>query len=437
MRKHSDNRKLTLDNNKVKENNSGTVVVIGAGIAGLASAYYLVRDGWKVKILEKNRGDNNCSYGNAGMIVPSHFTPLAAPGMVAQGIKWMFNRKSPFYVRPSLNPRLMSWGLKFLKHANRAHVDKHACAIRDLNLYSSGLYNALAAEDDFDFELKQNGILMMYKSSEVQHEEIELAHHAQELGLDVDILNGNEVQELEPNLKLDILGAVLYRCDGKIYPPKLMQQLIGYLKMKGVEFHMETEVNKFTVAGNTIKAAISNRGSFEADAFVLTGGAYLPQLAAKLDINIPLMPGKGYSFMYDPMVENNMNHAALLLEARVAVTPMNGQIRFSGTMELGPANDKIYENRVKGIVEAIPKYYPELKVDYPKDNIWYGYRPCSPDGLPYLGGLKRYGNAVVAGGGGMMGLSLGPAYGKIVSDLLSRRPIESDIIGFKPDRFDG
>lgn len=420
----------------MKENNRGTVVVIGAGIAGLASAYYLVRDGWDVKILEKNTLDNNCSYGNAGMIVPSHFTPLAAPGIVAQGIKWMFNSKSPFYVRPSLNPRLINWGLKFLKHANRTHVEQHASAIRDLNLYSSRLYDELAQEDNFDFELKQNGILMMYKSKEMQHEEIELAHRAQDLGLDVDILEGNTVQELEPNLKLDVLGAILYRCDGKLYPPKLMQQLIQYLKAAGVAFFEETEVHKFMTAGNKIKEAISNKGSFQADAFVLTGGAYLPQLTSKLHLNTPLMPGKGYSFMYQPQGEQSLNHAALLLEARVAVTPMNGQIRFSGTMELGPANDRIYENRVRGIVESIPKYYPELKVDYPSEKIWYGYRPCSPDGLPYLGRLKKFDNAIVAGGGGMMGLSLGPAYGKVVADLLAGQKIESEIAGFRPDRFD-
>ncbi|KKO88767.1 amino acid dehydrogenase [Sphingobacterium sp. Ag1] len=420
----------------MKENNRGTVVVIGAGIAGLASAYYLVRDGWDVKILEKNTLDNNCSYGNAGMIVPSHFTPLAAPGIVAQGIKWMFNSKSPFYVRPSLNPRLINWGLKFLKHANRTHVEQHASAIRDLNLYSSRLYDELAQEDNFDFELKQNGILMMYKSKEMQHEEIELAHRAQDLGLDVDILEGNTVQELEPNLKLDVLGAILYRCDGKLYPPKLMQQLIQYLKAAGVAFFEETEVHKFITTGNRVKEAISNKGSFQADAFVLTGGAYLPQLTSKLHVNTPLMPGKGYSFMYQPQGEQTLNHAALLLEARVAVTPMNGQIRFSGTMELGPANDRIYENRVRGIVESIPKYYPELKVDYPSEKIWYGYRPCSPDGLPYLGRLKKFDNVLVAGGGGMMGLSLGPAYGKVVADLLAGQKIESEIAGFRPDRFD-
>ncbi len=419
----------------MKEHKRGTVVVIGAGIAGLASAYYLVKDGWEVKILEKNEVDNNCSYGNAGMIVPSHFTPLAAPGMVVQGIKWMFNSKSPFYVRPALNPRLVDWGLKFLKHANRSHVDKYATALRDLNLYSSRLYDELSLEDGFNFELEQNGILMMYKSSQMKYEEVELAHRAQDLGLDVEVLEGEAVKALEPNLKLDVLGAVLYRCDGKLCPPKLMQQLIQYLKIAGVLFFEKTEVHKFVTFTNTIKAAITDKGTFDADAFVVTGGAYLPALMSKLRVNTPLLPGKGYSFMYDTKGEKKLNHAALLLEARVAVTPMDGQIRFSGTMELGIANDKIYENRVRGIVEAIPKYYPELQVEYPKNKIWYGYRPCSPDGLPYLGKLKKYGNTIVAGGGGMMGLSLGPAFGKIVCDLLADREIEAGIAGFKPDRF--
>ncbi|MDH5825956.1 NAD(P)/FAD-dependent oxidoreductase [Sphingobacterium faecium] len=417
--------------------NRGTAVVIGAGIAGLASAYYLVRDGWKVKILEKGSLDNNCSYGNAGMIVPSHFTPLAAPGIVAQGVKWMFNSKSPFYVRPSLNPKLLNWGLKFLKHANKSHVEQHATTIRDLNLYSSKLYDELDQQEGFDFELKQNGILMMYKTKVVQQEEVELAHRAQDLGLDVAVLQGNEVQELEPDLKVDVLGAILYRCDGKLYPPKLMQQLIVYLKAHQVEFHEDTKVNKFITSGHKIKTAVTEKGNFEGDAFVLTGGAYLPELTSKLQVNTPLMPGKGYSFMYQPQSHQSLNHAALLLEARVAVTPVDGKIRFSGTMELGPANDKIYTNRVRGIVEAIPKYYPELTVDYPKDKIWYGYRPCSPDGLPYLGRLKKYTNVIIAGGGGMMGLSLGPAFGKIVSDILSDREVEAAIAGFKPDRFDG
>lgn len=412
----------------------GNVIIIGAGIAGLSAAYYLVNDGWQVSVLDKDDGKNNCSFGNAGMIVPSHFTPLAAPGIVAQGVKWMLNSKSPFYVRPSLNLSLIDWGMKFLKHANEKHVERNAEAIRDLNLESSRLYDQLASQEGFDFELRQNGILMLYKSKEVAHEEIELAEKARSLGLDTQVLDRNGVQELEPNLQIDTLGGILYRCDGIMYPPKLMNLLSDYLLSKGVAFYFNTEALAFQVSGQKVTSIQTNKGAFKADEIVVTGGSNLGKLGAKLNLKLPLMPGKGYSFMHTPDQGMSMVHAALLLEARVAVTPMNNQIRFSGTMELGPANDKIYSNRVKGIVESIPKYYPGLKVGYPND-VWFGYRPCSPDGLPYLGRAKRYSNVSIAGGGGMMGLSLGPAFGKSIANILSNQNPVSDISGFSPDRF--
>lgn len=415
-------------------NNKGKVIVIGAGIAGLSTAYYLVKDGWEVCILEKSDGLDNCSYGNAGMIVPSHFTPLAAPGIVAQGVKWMLNSKSPFYVRPTLNLSLIDWGLKFLQHANQKHVNRQAEAIRDLNLSSSKLYDELASQEGFDFELRQNGIMMLYKSKEVEHEERELAERAQQLGLDVELYDKDGIQALEPNLRMDTLGGILYKSDGIMYPPKLMSALTEYLKKHGVAFHYQCTVTGFTFSGNKVAEVRTSGGQYKADEIVITGGATLPILTTKLGVKTPLMPGKGYSFMYNPESETSMIHAALLLEARVAVTPMNNQIRFSGTMELGPANDRIYTNRVKGIVESIPKYFPDLQVDYP-DDVWFGYRPCSPDGLPYLGRIKKYSNLSIAGGGGMMGLSLGPAYGKAISNLLSGVAPDTDIAGFAPDRF--
>jgi len=415
-------------------NNKGKVIVIGAGIAGLSTAYYLVKDGWEVIILEKGDGLDNCSYGNAGMIVPSHFTPMAAPGMVSQGVKWMLNSKSPFYVRPSLNFSLIDWGLKFLKHANHRHVENSCEAIRDLNLQSSQLYDKWAKDEKFDFELRQNGIMMLYKTKSVEHEEIELAEKAIQLGLDVEIFDKNGIQELEPNLQLDTLGGILYKCDGILYPPKLMQILNQFLKSNAVQFHHNTEVVGFKFSGNKVSEVLTSKGAFVADEIVVTGGAFLPSLASKLKLKLPLMPGKGYSFMYNPSEETKMVHAALLLEAKVAVTPMNNQIRFSGTMELGSANDKIYSNRVKGIVASIPKYLPNCKVDYPSD-IWFGYRPCSADGLPYLGRTSKYTNVSIAGGGGMMGLSLGPAFGKVISDVLSGRKFETNIALFTPDRF--
>ncbi len=415
--------------------NKGTVLIVGAGIAGLSTAYYLVNDGWNVHIIEQNSLDNNCSYGNAGMIVPSHFTTMASPGIVAQGIRWMFDKKSPFYVRPALNWNLMDWGMKFIKYANKRHVDAHVESLRDLHVYSSKLYDLLNNDSAFDFELEQSGIMMLYKTKAVEHEEIELAKRAQDLGLDVEIRTADEMQALEPNVKFDVLGGTYYKCDGKLNPMKLMNQLIGYLKNRGVQFYEHTTVKGYKISGRQVKEIVTDKGNFQGDEFVIAPGANLMELSNKLKLKLPLMPGKGYSFMYTPPSDIKLQHAALLLEAKVAVTPMDGKIRFGGTMELGSPNNKIYQNRVEGIVSSIPKYLKNLHVEYPKQDIWYGYRPCTPDGLPYLGRTDKYDNITINAGAGMMGLSLGPAMGKAISDILAHRKFKTNIASFTPDRF--
>jgi len=418
-------------------NQKGKALVIGAGITGLCASYYLINKGWQVEILEQNNLTDNCSYGNAGMIVPSHFTPMTAPGVVSQGIKWMFNSRSPFYIRPTLSPKSWNWGIQFLKHANQKHVNTSIRAIRDLNLASSALYNELAITDEFNFDLNQNGILMLYKTEKVAEEEIELAHVAKELGLEVEILNSADLQVLEPNVRLDVLGGVNYKCDGHLNPMKLMSQLISYLLKNGVLFHKLHKVSGFEIVKNKVQHVIANGKKFSANKIVLTGGSFLPELAAKAGIKLHLMPGKGYSFLYQPSNPDlQLSHAALLLEAKVAVTPMGRQIRFGGTMELGRHLDRINMNRVEGIVNAIPQYLPNLQIPLPNaSDIWQGYRPCAPDGLPYLGTASKLDNLIIAGGGGMMGLSLGPILGHTVAEIANKEKTSVDIGKFHPERF--
>ncbi|KQC01705.1 FAD-binding oxidoreductase [Pedobacter sp. Hv1] len=411
-----------------------TVTIIGAGIIGLCSAYYLTKAGFKVTLLEQGDLYNNCSSGNAGMIVPSHFVPLAAPGMISKGIKWMFDNKSPFYVKPSLNPKLISWGLKFWKHANPQHVEHSAAPLRDLHLLSKQLYDELAKEPELDFGLEKKGILMLYKTQAAAEEEIHLAKKAQQMGLDVDVLNAGAVQNLEPDTALAVLGAVHYRCDAHLSPSTLVKQLIAYLKNKEVEIITNCKVNGFETNQGKITEIHTTNGTFKCDLVVMTGGAWLPELAQKAGLNIPVMPGKGYSFMVDPY--HQIHHPSLLLEARVAVTPMGAQVRFGGTMEIAPINHQINMNRVQGIVNAIPQYYPDYQVAVPQvEKIWYGFRPCSPDGLPYIGYSHKLANLIIAGGHGMMGLSLAPVTGKLVTELATNAPLSIQIDNYQPNRF--
>jgi D-amino-acid dehydrogenase len=184
-----------------------------------------------------------------------------------------------------------------------------------------------------------------------------------------------------------------------------------------------------------IKKLITDKGEYTADMVVMAGGAWLSQLAKMVHQDIPLMPGKGYSFTQDHP-EKKLNVPAILCEARVAITPMNGHMRYGGTMEIGPVNPKININRVEGIVQSIPRYFPEMKLEVPEEkDIWYGFRPCSPDGLPYLGRSTEIQNLIIAGGHSMMGLSLGPATGKIVADLANGQKPAIDISAFAPGRF--
>ncbi|TDX01222.1 NAD(P)/FAD-dependent oxidoreductase [Dinghuibacter silviterrae] len=410
-------------------------VVIGGGITGLCSAWYLRKAGWDVTVLDRSDLKDNCSYGNLGMIVPSHFVPLAAPGMVMQGIKWMFDSSSPFYIKPSLNPALVSWGWKFMRSATREHVERSGPYLRDLNVYSKQLYETLAQEPGFDFALEKKGILMYFKTPRVAEEEIHLGIQARRMGLDVEALEPAAVQALEPGLDLDILGAVHYRCDAHLYPNRLMPQLIGALRGAGVTFELDAPVTGIERSGSRVAAVQTTRDRYTADKFVLTGGSWLPGLAAMAGVSIPLMPGKGYSFTLDNPI-TLLNIPAILCEARVAITPMAGKMRYGGTMEIDKVNDKIRMNRVEAIVSSVSTYFPGIRLEVPSEkDVWYGFRPCSPDGLPYIGPAKGTDNLLVAGGHSMMGLSLGPATGKVIADMAEGRMPEVAVDAFRADRF--
>ena len=410
------------------------VIVIGGGIIGLSSAYYLVKSGYQVTVIDKGDFSDNCSYGNAGMIVPSHFVPLATPGMISKGIRWMLNSKSPFYVKPSLNLELIDWGLKFMKASTQTHVEASAVPLRDISVLSKQLLADLAAEPDFDFGLTQKGILAFFKSDKVGEEEAELCEKGRNLGLDMEMLDAEACSKLQPDLKLDVLGAAHYKCDAHIDPNKLMTDLLNFLKLKGVEIVANKEVTGFEKRDTSITGVHAGGQFFEADTFVLATGSWSPAIAKLAGESISLMPGKGYSFNL-PKIPS-ISIPALLCEARVAITPMGERVRIGGTMELDKINSRINMQRLSGIVESIPKYFPELDVQLPEQkSVWFGFRPASPDGLPYIGRSGKRGNLIIATGHGMMGLSLGQATGKLVEELISEKTLSIFIHAFSPNRY--
>jgi D-amino-acid dehydrogenase len=408
------------------------VIIIGGGITGLMSAYYLNKSGHEVTIADKFDFTRSCSYSNAGMIVPSHIIPLAAPGVIGMGLKWMLNPGSPFGFTFRFNNDLISWIWKFYKSSNKDHVDESKIPLRDYNLLSRELYQELSRS--FDFNLKNSGILQMYKTEEAGKNEIETAKEAKRLGLDVEILTGKEVQQIE-QIEVDVAGAVYFKCDSHIYPGKLINALLQYFRKNYVCVYDNCEITNFEINNGKITAAITTSQKIDADYFVIAAGIWSNQLSRKLNINLPLQSGKGYSITIKDF-KNPPRYPSLLLETRAAVTPMGNDLRLAGTMEIGSNGEEINIRRVKGYLTRIKDYYPGIDPVLPdKKDIWFGHRPCSPDGLPYLGKSEIFKNLIFATGNAMMGLSMGPASGKIVQEIIDNENLSLDLIPFKPERY--
>jgi D-amino-acid dehydrogenase len=293
----------------------------------------------------------------------------------------------------------------------------------------------LAKEPGFDFAFEQKGVMMYFKTERVAEEEMHLAEKARALGLDAGLLSKEQLELVEPGVQIEALGAVHYRCDAHLYPTALMEQLVNSIQSNKGIIQTNCLVTGMQTERGLIKKLNSTQGDFEADLYVVTGGSWLPELTKMAGIQIPMMPGKGYSVtIKNPPVK--LNIPAILLEARVAITPMNGFMRFGGTMEIASVNRHINLKRVAGIIESVPKYFPNMQLKMPETkDIWYGFRPCSPDGLPYIGFSRKIKNMLIAGGHAMMGLGLGPATGRVVADLANDHPLTVKVDAFYPERF--
>jgi len=415
------------------------IIVIGGGIIGLNCAYYLSEEGHHVTVIDRHHptGSLNCSAGNAGMIVPSHFVPLATPGIIGQGLKWLLNPRSPFYIRPKLDMDMFYWLYKFWRSANEEHVTRSSPAIKAINTLGLDLYKEMHQSKKFDFFFREQGLLLLCKTEKFLEEEMHLTKKANQLGLETKILGQEGLRQLEPGIKMDVAGGVLYPGDAHLSPMAFIENLYGYLsKKENVEFHSNTEIKEIKKTNKVISSVIlQDNKELKADEFILAAGSFSGDLAKQLNIKLPILGGKGYSLTIDQQKEK-LKTPSILCEARVAVTPWENRIRFGGTMELGGIEHQVNPLRIEGIINSINTYFPNYDISVFKNiTPWSGLRPCPPDGLPYIGRFKKIQNLISATGHSMMGLSLAPATGKIVNALVKGDTPEIDIRLFAPDRF--
>lgn len=412
------------------------VVIVGGGVVGWSTAYFCAQAGDDVTIVERNSETHwGCSSGNGGMIVPSHFVPLAAPGIVSQGLRMLLRPQSPFSIRPRFDFNFLRWFIKFLVSASEENVTQAGPILRDLNLRSREIYLQWHREWNQEFDLNLAGLLAISNSESGFTHERAVAAKGRALGIESVDIESAQLSKVEPGIEIAAAGAVHFLQDAWLDPRMFLECLQSRSKRAGVKVLYETTVRGFQELGDHVTAIDTNDGTLRGDHFVFSMGSFGTDFLRDRGVDPFILPGKGYSFdvVHPPQMPKL---CAILNEARVAVTPLGDRLRFAGTMELGATESGINRAKIRGIQRSIQQHYPAFEgFDFSPFSIWSGLRPITPDGLPHIGRADSYGNLWIAAGHAMMGQSLGPVTGECLSKLIHGEESNIDLTRLDPNRF--
>ncbi len=408
-------------------------IIIGGGIIGVAAAYYLAQQGREVVLLEKDDLAAGSSYGNAGLIANGFAIPLAAPGVPRQGLKWLLDAHSPFYIKPRLDLNLLSWLWRFTRACNEQQMRRSIQVMLSLGRASFDLFAELLAREDADFGYARRGRLILFTT------EAGFAHWAadvaliREFGVEVSLLDAAGVRRIEPHVSPAVRYGIYCEDYAHVIPHRLVQELARLARALGVEIQTGAAVSGFEVSGGRVNAVRTSRGRFPARQVVLAAGAWSSVVARTLKLRLPIQPAKGYSLTYK-MPPSAPRLPLSLAERKVAVTPMGERLRFTSTLELSGFDASISPHRLAGIRQAAQNYLPGMEA-LEDETVWFGYRPATPDDLPIIGPAPRYDNLILATGHGTLGMTYGLVTGKLVSQIASGEQPFIDISPLRATRF--
>ena len=395
------------------------VMVVGGGAIGVSVAYELAGRGARVTLLE--RGDAlgaGCSAGNAGLISPSHSTPIANPAALRDGLRWILKPDSPFYLRP--RPGVLPWLVRYVRAAGAARAGAGARALHELTVASLRLHAELA-DRGLPTGFERRGTLSVY--------ETEAGFAAARRKIEGEFLAAEEARRLEPALGAGIAGAVYHREEAQCEPLGYVEAVGRAAADAGAETRTGVEVRglRRSPAGVVVETA---DGDLRPGTLVLAAGVWTGRLARGLGLFVPLEGGKGYHVDLEP-VGGDPRLPLALQEARTIATPLAGRLRLSGTLELAGLDLSISDRRVAAIRRSGDRVLGDQAGRRVIDT-WAGLRPCTPDGLPMIG---RVDGIVLATGHAMKGLALAPVTARLVAELVAGEPPSHDLAPFSPDRF--
>jgi D-amino-acid dehydrogenase len=393
-------------------------IVVGGGVIGAACAYYLRRTGRSVALIDRGSFGRGCSHGNCGYVCPSHVLPLAGPGALWSTLKTLLRRNSPLKVRWRFDPALWRWFRQFARRCNQADMLRAGHAIQSLLDSSRSLYDDLLTATLRDVDWEPSGLLFVFRSPSTMDHYADVDQLLQnEFGLGAARYDGQALVDFEPALKSGLAGGWYYRHDARLNPAKLMAAWQRVLVDEGVELHEQCELVDLTADGRRARRLVTNHGELAAEQIVVATGAWTPQLHRLLKQPIAIQPGKGYSLTM-PRPTVSPRYPMILEEHRVAITPFSDAYRIGSTMEFAGYDDRLRPARLNLLRDGASHYLREPTAE-PVVESWCGWRPMTPDGLPFIGRVPAFDNVYLAAGHGMLGVSMSPATGRLVAELVS------------------
>jgi D-amino-acid dehydrogenase len=411
-----------------------SVVVVGGGVIGAACAQYLSRDGWRVTVVDSGGFGSGCSHANCGLITHSHVLPLAVPGAVRDGLRALFAANSPLKIRFRFDLALWSWLFRFARRCNTRDMLASARAIQAILNSSRDLYDELLASEPLDCEWETRGVLFVLRTRHGMEHFAESDRLLREsFGVQSTRYDGDAVTQLEPALKPGLAGGFHYPRDAQLRPDRLLASWRRLLEARGVAIREHCRARHLVRSGDRATAVMTDAGELAADAFVVATGAWTPRLNRTLGLRIPIQPGKGYSITMARPARCPVL-PLLFEEDRVAVTPFQSGYRLGSTMEFAGYDRTLNRDRLALLREGARPYLHE-PFGEPVVEEWYGWRPMTPDSVPILGPTPSLGNVWLATGHNMLGVTLAPATGKLIAELLSGKRPHLDPAPYAPTRF--
>lgn len=413
---------------------SERVIVVGGGVIGAFCAYFLNRAGRDVMILDAGRLGMGCSHANCGFVSPSHVLPLAGPGAIRAALWAMLQSSGPLSIKLRFDPALWGWLFRFARRCNTHDMIEAGHAIQALLQSSRLLYQQVIAEEQLECEWETRGMLFVLATKNGMH------HYAETDKLLADTfqmparrIDGAALSELEPALKPGLAGAYLYEGDAHLRPDLLMASLKALLLKCGVTIREGCKVLGLDRHGHRAHRVVTSEGEFPAQSIVFATGAWTPLLAEQIGCRIPIQPGKGYSITM-PRPTLCPKFPLIFEEHRVAVTPWRSGYRLGSTMQFAGYDSTLSRKRL-GLLTEAAKLYLREPVAAPVQEEWFGWRPMTYDSKPILDRSPQLENVWIAAGHNMLGLSMAPATGKLMAEMICGQTPHLDPHPYRVSRF--